>query len=147
MLSPAGGQSWKASDFDTAIRGQFSTTVHFQAKDKASSRVLLGDPAAAELDQIGRAYAIIPGRKLIQIQGPALSLRSVCSALPNRIEPPAMPSVPEPEPTELEQKILEMAAEGKSVSAIARAKLGGDGGNQLKRVREILGKFEANRSP
>lgn len=95
IYATIGGQSWKASDFDTAIRGQFSTTVHFQARDKTSSRVLLGDPAAAEIDQIGRAYAVIPGRRMVQIQAPALSLLSTQRTLSTGFNPPSMPAAPE----------------------------------------------------
>lgn len=145
IYAVAGGQSWKASDFDTAIRGQFSTTVHFQAKDKSSSRVLLGDPAAAELDRIGRAYALIPGRKMIQIQGPALSLMSVSKVMPAQNELPPMPPTPAGLNSELESNsswdrelICQMYAENASFAEIARAHDKTPGGKQNQQIKAIL---------
>lgn len=148
IYTVAGGQSWKSSDFDTTIRGQFSTTIHFQAKDKSSSRVLLGDSAAADIDRIGRAYAIVPGHKMIQIQAPALSLMAVTRSLPAAavVSPPIMPAAPPPTLTRIEQQIWALHTRGQSDSAIARQVFNHDGGNQLAAVREIIQKIKDRNS-
>jgi hypothetical protein len=120
----AGGQSWKASDFDSSIRGQFSTTIHFHAKDKTSSRVLLGDPAAADLDRIGGAFVVLPGRPMVEIQSPAISLMHTTRALQvgNQAGPPTMPALPDPEPTledEQDEHFKDLVDSGESRRAAA----------------------------
>ena len=68
-------------------------------------------------------------------------------ALPAGAAPPAMPAAPVIEPDALEAEVLKMAADGESLSAIARAKLKGDGGNQINQVKAILAKFQGTVSP
>jgi len=50
--------------------------------------------------------------------------------------------LPEPELSEIEQRILSMKEEGKSVSAIAEAVFGSKGGNQNNEVKRILSRFK-----
>jgi len=148
IFTIAGGQSWKASDFDSAIRGQFSSLVHFHAKDKSSSRVLLGDPAAADIDQVGRAYAVLPGQPMIQLQAPALSLFTVARALGDRQgPPPAMPAAPEPEPDGTETQILTLARQGFSKAKICEAVWGYKSSKMYPRIDETLARYGVHRAP
>lgn len=148
IFTIAGGQSWKASDFDSAIRGQFSSLIHFHAKDKSSSRVLLGNPAAADIDQIGRAFAVLPGRAMVQIQAPALSLLGVARALGNRQgPPPVMPQPPEPEPDDIEAQILTLAGQGFSKAKICEAVWGYKSSKHYPLIDETLAKFGVHRAP
>lgn len=150
IFTVAGGQSWKASDLDSSIRSQFSTTVHFHAKDKASSRVLLGDAAAADIDHIGRAYVILPGQRMIEMQAPALSLMNVLKVLEsgqNAGSVPALsiPAPPEPEPSPealADQLFVDLVRAGKSRNEAALKAWGRSyGGNLVERGRRLLGEI------
>jgi hypothetical protein len=135
-----GGQDWRASSLDTAIRNQLSSRIQFKAQDAGQSRVLLGTGEAAHLDAVGRALAVIPGRPRLELQAPVISLAAMTREL-TAGSPPPIPRPAAPAPDEVEQQILELARQGNSKSAIARSVLGADGGNQLKRVAAVLEKF------
>lgn len=140
MFAIAGGQSWKATDFDTTIRGQFSTTVHFHAKDKSSSRVLLGEPVAAEIDQVGRAYVVLPGRTLTQIQAPALSLFTLLNVLGSGADP-KLPALPDPLPSEKEQQVLDLIAKGAKYPEICYSVWGYKSSKLYPKIDAIVQKY------
>jgi S-DNA-T family DNA segregation ATPase FtsK/SpoIIIE len=58
-----GGQSWKASVLDTTIRDQMASRVQFKAMSASQSRVLLEQGGVEQLDVLGQALAILPGRE------------------------------------------------------------------------------------
>jgi hypothetical protein len=137
-----GGQDWRAVRIDSGLSNQLSGRVQFKANSAAQSRVLLGDGCAAELDVKGRAYALLPGRSLLQLQAPMVTVADIGSALagqsgPASCAPPAVPS--DAEQDETEQRILDLAAQGKSRSAIERAVFGYVGGQAFETVRRVLG--------
>jgi len=107
IFAAVGGQSWKASDFDSSIRGQFSTVIHFKAKDASSSRVLLGRSDAAEITQQGQAYAVLPGYEMIQMQAPVVSPFAIPKAL-------ASPAMPVNEQTQKLEEFAKLVNEGMS---------------------------------
>ena len=135
-----GGQDWKADSLSTAVRDQFSTRVQFKANSSAQSRILLNNPAAAEIDKPGRAFVLLPGRPMIEMQAPMIDRATISRALANGSGPrrAAIPAPPRPTPTPNEARILEMHQQGASASAIARAVLGNDGGNQLREIRRVI---------
>jgi hypothetical protein len=135
-----GGQDWRASSLDTAIRNQLSSRIQFKAQDASQSRVLLGTGEAAEIETIGRAVAVLPGRPRLELQAPVISIAAMTRELATG-SPPPIPMPAAPAPDEVERQILELARQGNSKSAIARSVLGADGGNQLKRVAAVLEKF------
>jgi hypothetical protein len=135
-----GGQDWKASSLDTAIRNQISTRVQFKAQDPTQSRILLGTGDAAGIDRVGRAMAVLPGRPLLEMQAPLISAQAVSRAVGMGPLPAPAPMV-EPEPDGIEARVLELAGDGASRSAIAREVFGSDGGNQLRKIGAILDKF------
>ena len=134
-----GGQSWKADVMDTTIRSQFSSTVHFHAKDKSSSRVLLGTGDAARITEKGRAFAILPGRPIVEMMAPMITLMAAAREMSGRA--PAIVEMPRVEPTPKEAKVLTMFEAGATVSAIAIEVEGDKGGPQNRKVRAILDKF------
>lgn len=136
-----GGQDWKASSLDTAIRNQLSSRIHFKAQDGAQSRVLLGTPDAALIDRPGRAYAIIPGRSRLELQAPFISMSTITRNLPptNQVQsPPPPPPQPGPTLTEQELIILEMAEQEESKAAICKALGWTPGGKQYQLIDEVL---------
>lgn len=143
IMAILGGQSWKASEVDTTTRGQFSSTIHFHARDKSSSTVLLGSGIAADITQRGVAFAVLPGRPMIEFLSPNISLASAMREIggtgPTQVE---MPTLPEPEPDQLERAILDRAANGESYNKIAMDLLGSRGGHQTSKIKDILAKFE-----
>jgi hypothetical protein len=149
----ASSQVWNASEISTAIRSNLSTTVQFNARDKAQSRVLLSDSSAYEITRPGEARAILPGQAgLIALMGPdPANLIEVepklLSAGPDffaAMRPmPAPAEAAGPKPTEKQQSVLDLFDAGEqSLSAIARQVYGGSaGGAQVILVRNTLEKF------
>jgi hypothetical protein len=76
-----GGQDWKATSLDTAIRNQLATRVQFKAMSASQSRVLLQQGGAEELDVPGRALAVLPGRPVTKLQAPWISEEQLGAAL------------------------------------------------------------------
>lgn len=148
------GQSWSHKEMDTSFREQHRTTGHFGTNNPHSSRMMLNSPEAANITTPGRAYFALPfgmSRGIVEIQTPYLDPETALRLLPAPTTvPPAMPSgrpgstaTAPTEPNDQEQKILALAASGTSFSAIARQVFEADGGNQLKKVRQVLAKFQA----
>ncbi len=141
------GQSWSHKEMDTSFREQHRTTGHFGTNNPYSSRMMLNSAEAVNLTVPGRAYFALPfgmSRGVVEIQTPYLDPDTALQLLPAAVTPPPpLPETPRPEPTTQEQEILELAAQGASVSAIARQVFEADGGNQLKKVRQVLEKFQA----
>ena len=137
-----GGQDWKAASIDTAIRNQISTRVHFKAQSASQSRVLLGDGCAAAIETPGRAWAQLPGRPLLELQAPLVSLSDIQAVLAGQQGPTEDPPTEEPEP-ESDQApadlIRTLAGQGLSLSAIAREVFGYTGGAAYEAVRQAMG--------
>lgn len=136
-----GGQDWKAATIDTAIRNQLGTRVHFKAQSASQSRVLLGDGAAAAIETPGRAWAQLPGRPMIELQAPMVTLADIENALDGQeasFEP--LPEVePQPDADEATAaRIRELAAQGLSLNAIQREVFGYTGGAAYTTVRQML---------
>jgi DNA segregation ATPase FtsK/SpoIIIE-like protein len=142
ILAILGGQSWKADVLDTTIRGQFSSTIHFHARDKSSSAVLLGSGVAADITQRGIAFAVLPGRPMVEFLSPNISLASAMREIGGTGPATAveMPALPEPVPDEKEAAILDR--HGESYNQIALDLLGSKGGHQTNKIKDVLAKFE-----
>jgi len=137
-----GGQDWKAASIDTAIRNQISTRVHFKAQSASQSRVLLGDGCAAAIETPGRAWAQLPGRPLLELQAPLVSLSDIQAVLAGQQGPaedlPAGDPEPRTEPASADL-IRTLADQGLSLSAIAREVFGYTGGAAYEAVRQVIG--------
>lgn len=134
-----GGNDWKASSLDTAIRHQLSTRVQFKAQDAAQSRTLLGDGAASVIDTIGRAYVQLPGRPMLQIMAPMVTAGDIGRALAGHGGP--MGELPETVQEEVDPeaaRILELHRQGLTNRAIEREVFGKTGGSYYERVRRVL---------
>jgi len=130
-----GGQDWKASSLDTAIRNQLSSRVQFKAMSASQSRVLLQRPGAENLDAKGRALAWLPGRELVELQAPFVSHSDIIKAVSNG-GPQA--TFPEPPIDERVGLIRQLDAEGLSTSAIAERVYGYKNARALEQIRAIL---------
>ena len=76
-----GGQDWNATSIPTKLRNNFSTRIQLKALSKSQSRVMLEDSAAADIKELGRAYAILPGRGVSEIQTPLIEKAEITKAL------------------------------------------------------------------
>ncbi|MCB0174801.1 MAG: hypothetical protein KDJ97_30105 [Anaerolineae bacterium] len=147
MYMIAGSQTWYSDEIASSLKANLSTSIQFYAKSKSQSRVLLGDSAASDITRPGQAFCRIPGQPgLIELQAPDAK-RALDDAL-ILISEEAMtkPSMPSQKPNALEQEILDLYDEqmrqGKvNKAAIAHQVLGNKGGNQYKKIDEVLEKF------
>jgi len=130
-----GGQDWKASSLDSAIRNQLSTRIQFRAMSASQSRVLLQRAGAENLDAKGRALAWLPGRDLLEIQAPYISHGDIIEAVSDG-GPQA--TLPEPPRDETAETIRQLDAEGLSASAIAERTYGYKNARVLEQIRVIL---------
>jgi len=74
------GQSAKHNVVDTQIRDQFSTRIGFKMPP-SSSRVVLEDASASELNVKGRAMLIRPGKEMTTIQSPFIDRNTFVSEM------------------------------------------------------------------
>lgn len=133
-----GGNDWKGTSLDTAIRNQLSTRVQFKAQDAAQSRVLLGDGAASTIETVGRAYAQLPGRPMLQLLAPMVTGGDIGRALAGQTGPAGeLPEV-EDRPDDRTTRIRELAGQGWSQSAIEEEVFGYRGGAAHRTVRDVL---------
>jgi hypothetical protein len=130
-----GGQDWKASSLDTAIRNQFSSRIQFKAMSASQSRVLLQQSGAEDLDAQGRALCILPGRAMFIMQAPFVSARDL-EDLGN-----GGPRYPTPESgdTELVERVKELRSEGLGLGAIAEEVYGYRNARKTAEIKDILG--------
>lgn len=142
-----GGQDWKASSLDTAIRNQLSTRVQFRALSASQSRVLLQQSGAEALDTPGRALATLPGRPLVELQSPYIGPRTIEADVaqrnggPQRPMPAAAPLPTPPPPSEVDgqaQRVRELHAQGMSKRQIALQVFGYTGGAAWEKLEKIL---------
>lgn len=134
-----GGQDWKASSMDTALRNMLATRVHFHAASGSQSRVLLGDGAAVALTVAGRAIAQLPGRPQMEIQAPLVTTAEITAALRGQEGPTGDLSEEEEVESDPEtERILELHQQGWTNRAIERAVFGKTGGVYYERVRRVL---------
>lgn len=142
MFLIAGSQTWYSNEIASSLKANLSTSIQFYAKSKSQSRVLLEDSAAFEITRPGQAFCRLPGHAgLIELQAPDVT--NVVNITPTLIGTSVhtMPVRLEPEPTAQEQSILELFDQGLSRSEIAIKVFGSKGGNQSKKIVEVLEKF------
>lgn len=136
-----GGQDWKATSIDSAIKNQLSARIHFKALNGAQSRVLLGRSDAEHIKVKGRAMAILPGRNFLEMQTPFLSAKDVLATWRNGAQPLNPMPVYEPKPSEKHQTILQMWHNGRSITAIAEEIYGSHGGKQNQLIQAVIDKW------
>lgn len=133
-----GGQDWKSASIDTAIRNQLSSRVQFRAQDAAQSRTLLGDGAASTIETVGRAYAQLPGRPMLQLLAPMVTGGDIGRALAGQTGPAGELPEAEDQPDSRTARIRELAGQGWSQSAIEEEVFGYRGGAAHRTVRDVL---------
>lgn len=140
------GQDWKSTSLDTAIRNQLSTRVQFKALNASQSRVLIGEGDAKNIDAIGRALAVLPGRPMLELQAPFVSHSMIMDAVqgngPQRaltLEAIAPERAIEDDQTLTEsERIKLLDAQGLSRSEIEKRVYGFTGGSAYRKVKGIL---------
>jgi DNA phosphorothioation-dependent restriction protein DptH len=130
-----GGQDWKASSLDTAIRNQLSARVQFKAMSASQSRVLLQQKGAEELDVPGRALAVLPGRGLVQFQAPLVNPDHIMAEVSGNGPRNDMPSSVDVSQDGL---ICALADEGLSRREIEQEVFGYTGGKAYREVKRVL---------
>jgi hypothetical protein len=137
------GQTWSYRTMQTSIRQQFRTGLHFATNDAASSRMILNDSRATEIELQGRAYATLPfglEKDIVELQTPYLTLETVVQTLPQTEQPMAV-TWPQPQPTEQEQTILDLYQEGASHAQICKQVWGYKSSNKYPEIDAVLEKF------
>lgn len=148
MYLIAGSQTWYSSEIASSLKANLSTSIQFYAKSKSQSRVLLEDSIASEITRPGQAFCRLPGHAgLIELQAP--DVQNALNLTPALIKAQSLATPPMPtlKPTAQEQLILdifdEQAQRGEFHKAeIAIQVFGSKGGNQYKKIDEVLEKFQ-----
>lgn len=133
-----GGQDWKATSIDSAIKNQLSARVHFKALNGAQSRVLLGRSDAEDIEVKGRAMAVLPGRGFVEMQTPFLSAKDVLRKWHNGAQPRRQMPQFETEDDREADRIKQLAAQGVSKRQICLELWDNDGGKYYDRVNAVL---------
>lgn len=134
-----GGQDWKASSLDTAIREQFASRVQFKTMSSTSSRVLLQRAGAEELQVAGRALAWIPGHEMIEMQVPIITVSDIMRGAAGSGPQRTIPSYDATSTTVSDDEIRRLAhVEGLSKRQIALRLFGYTGGHAHRRVTDAL---------
>ncbi len=131
------GQSARSDVVDTQTRDQFSTRVCFRIPP-SSSRVVLDDRSAAEIQVKGRAVVQLVGKPRMEVQAPYCTREELAEVLQH-----GGPSHPAPAPViapigDRERRVWEMHDAGASDTAIAREVFGYGNPHYIDRVRAIL---------
>lgn len=136
-----GGQDWKASSLDTAIRNQLSSRIQFRAMSQSQSRILLQQAGAEDLDAPGRALAILPGRPLIELQAPVISYENILGSLAGEGPQNPMPVGDNGDgiDDEIAERIRAMWADGEGLGKIAEAVYGYRNARATAKIKEVLG--------
>ena len=134
------GQSANHRVIETQTRDQFSTRLCFRTSP-TTSRVVLDDGGASDIKAKGRALAQLVGRELQEIQGLYVSKSELAKVLAG-----GGPRYPMPEVDgngdgngSQEQRIRELAAQGKSKRQICLDVFGYTGGKAFEMVSKALG--------
>jgi len=138
-----GGQDWKATSLDTAIRNQLGARIQFKAMSASQSRVLLERSGAEALDVPGRALCILPGRGLVKMQAPWISDAEIAGAVTGPGPQYELPESASNISTEIQAgdqaaRIRELHAQGLSARQIEIEVFGYDGGKAHRTVKEVL---------
>ena len=147
MYLIAGSQTWYSDEISSSLKANLSTSIQFYAKSKSQSRVLLEDSAAYNITRPGQAFCRLPGQAgLIELQAPDSRCIVDVEVIPTKTSAQAMPTVPQPKPTKQEQAILELFDEQLRRSKVNKGQIsikvfGNKGGNQYKKIDEVLKKF------
>ncbi|MCG3209244.1 MAG: hypothetical protein FOGNACKC_02865 [Anaerolineae bacterium] len=147
MYLIAGSQTWYSDEISSSLKANLSTSIQFYAKSKSQSRVLLGAGEASQITRPGQAFCRLPGQPgLIELQAPDAS--SVLDVAPSlaMTEMASKPLMPQSSPDDLEQAILDLYDEQIKTGEINRAAIslsvfGSKGGNQYRKIDEVLAKF------
>ena len=129
----AAGTDWKASTIDSSCTSNFSTRIAMHLMP-GLSRSLINCTDAYDLDKPGRALALLPGRKLLEMQCPQVTS---WDDLPSSVEQEtlAIPIV-----ATLEDRVKEVVAQvdSVSVSAVCRALDMKPAGADFYKIKDLL---------
>lgn len=132
------GQDWKANSLDTAIRNQLSSRVQFKAMSSSQSRVLLMQGGAEELDVVGRALVILPGREMFTMQSPFVSARTIMADCSDGGAQWPMPETDNYD-ADLVKRVKALYAEGLGLCDISDAVFGYHNARKTGEIKDILG--------
>ena len=144
----AAGQTWSHRTLSPDIRQQFRTGFHFGTNDANSSRMILNDKRAIDIQQQGRAYVALPfglASSVIEVQTPYLPLSEVVNRTSYSVR--ALESIPSPIPkqnqADLEDNFfIQLVQEGKSRREASMKAYGREyAGNIVSRAKRVLGEL------
>lgn len=138
----AGAQTWGGDEIATCLRANLSTSIQFYARDKSTSRVLIGDSAAANITRPGQAFCRLPGTTgLIELQAPDPS--NLLDLTPVLLQGNGdMPMMPRSLEDEQDGEFVRLVREGKTKSAACwEVYERRYAGNLVEHCRRLLGEI------
>jgi DNA segregation ATPase FtsK/SpoIIIE-like protein len=126
---------------DTGIRDQFSTRLCFRTSP-SSSGVVLDDRRAGDLNAKGRAWVLLSGRELVEVQGPWVSRNDLIRALQPGGPVGETPATADQKADDQAAAIRARRAEGVSLNQIQQEFFGYVGGAAFAAVKAALGEGE-----
>jgi hypothetical protein len=99
---------------------------------------LLQQAGAEKLDSPGRALAILPGRRMVELQSPFISHRRIAADVSGNGPMQGMPQASPARSDETSRRVWELHQEGKSDTAIAREVFRYGTSFYIDKVREII---------
>jgi DNA segregation ATPase FtsK/SpoIIIE-like protein len=144
------GQSANHQVIPTQVRDNFSSRLCFRTSP-ASSRVVLDDRRATELQDKGRMLAQLSGQELQELQGPFVTRQQLEQVLTGSGPAEAAPEVDvtrvaaeENGVTEEEiDRVRELRAQGWGLTNIAQEVFGARGGKPFYTVKDILAEWDS----
>jgi len=105
---------------------------------KSQSRVLLEQSGAEELDVVGRALAVLPGKELFTLQAPFVSAKTIMADCSDGGSRYPMPQA-EPHDPDLVRQVEHLHSEGLGLGAIAETIWGYRNARKTGEIKAILG--------
>lgn len=127
------GQDWKSSSLDTAIRNQLGSRFQFRAMSASQARVLMENPGAETFDVRGRMQAWLPGRPLIEMQAPFVSVEMLATSAPQ-----TPPEIVDDNALPDDERVRMLHSQGLSNRKIEQRVRGYNGGAATAFVSQIL---------
>jgi len=139
------GQNWTTKFVPSEERDQFTSRFQFKAMSKPQSRTLLETSDAEGIRDIGRAFALLPGQNIIELQAPIIDEADIRAALQGQTGPanPMPASKPDsgdiPDFTDDQiETIFAMDAQDESLRSIATEIFGYPNGRRVTQIRAVL---------
>ena len=139
------GQNWTTKFVPSEARDQFTSRFQFKTMNKSQSRMMLETGDAESIRDIGRAFALLPGQNIIELQAPIIDEADIRAALQGQTGPVNSMPTSEPDSGDVPdftddqiETILAMDAQDESLRSIATEIFGYPNGRRVTQIRAVL---------